>query len=233
MKKLIIIVLVFVLTISNSACSNKQTVENSSSEQASAPIESNNSELTNTSKSINTSETSSRANVTSSKSAVTSRETTTTSKAKTETSSEKVSTSSKNVWVKEETDIGDFEFNFSSSNIGQSTNGGTAKYMYAEEMCNDPELKAQIEQLNETYKDLGMHISLEGNGEKLTIVYKFLTQVDGKAIEGELKEALKSQKHVFNSQVAQMQTEVMTEMVLGIKFVNADGTTICEEEYPQ
>ena len=225
MKKLIIIVLVFVLTISNSACSNKQTVENSSSEQATVHIESDNSELTNTS------EISSKANVTSSKPAVTSRETTTTSKAKTETSSEKVSTSSKNVWVPPEDSVVETKpiIPFSSKPNG----GGTAKYMFAEEMCNDPELKAQIEQLNETYNDLGMHISLEGNEENLTIVYKFLTQVNGETIEGELKEALKSQKQVFNSQVAQMQTEVMTKMILGIKYVNADGTTICEEEYPQ
>jgi len=225
MKKLIIIVLVFVLTISNSACSNKQTVENSSSEQATVHIESDNSELTNTS------EISSKANVTSSKPAVTSRETTTTSKAKTETSSEKVSTSSKKVWVPPEDSVVETKpiIPFSSKPNG----GGTAKYMFAEEMCHDPELLAEIEAINEAYNENGLEIYLEGEGNKISIVYKFLQQLDAQTLKPQLEEAVKAQKTLFNEQAEQLQTQVMTKLILGIKYVNADGSFICEVEFPQ
>lgn len=227
MKSFLITALALLILISASACSNEQTVETPSSEQASLLIESNNSELTMTS------EISSNSTTTSSKSAVTSRETTTMSKAKLATSSEKVSTSSKKVWIREEIDVGDFEFNFSSSDVSQSSNVGTYRFMFAEEMCDAPELKSQIEQLNETYKELGLRVSLEGDGQKIIFVYKFTNQIDASAIKDQLEEALKSQKEVFNLQVVEMQKEVMTEVFLGIKYVNADGTVICEAEFPQ
>ncbi len=169
-------------------------------------------------------ETSSKANTTSSKPAVTSKETTTTSKAKPETSFERVSTSSQNAYVETKSII---------PHSFKPNGGGTSRYMYAEEMCDDPELLAEIEAINEEYNASGLEVSLEGKGNKISFVFKFLTQVDAATLKEPLEEALKAQKETFNFQVAQLQTEVMTKMVLGIKYVNADGTVIYEAEYPQ
>ena len=222
--KFCITFLVFVFLLSASGCSGEQTAEISSSDQTSVLIESKTPELTSKV------ETSSKANVTSSKPAVTSRETTTTSKTKPETSFEKVNTSSKNVYTSESLVVETKPIiPFSSK-----PNSGTYRFTHAEEICDAPELKAEIDALNETFRPNGLEISLEGEGDKISYVYRFLTQMENpEELKVSLEQALMAQKATFNAQVELLQAEVENKLVLGIKYVNADGTVICEAEYPQ
>lgn len=176
MKRIFMLVLALAFLLTASACSSTDVKDkNLSSEQSSELIESKTSELTDTV------ETSSNSVETSSKPIVTSKEVTTTSKPKSNTSSNKSSSSSSKVAT-------------TSSPSSSKPNTDNYRFTYAAEMCDDPELKAEIAQLNEAFKDSGLKITLEGKGNKITYVYTFLTQMDAATIKGPLEEQLKAQK---------------------------------------
>ena len=87
--------------------------------------------------------------------------------------------------------------------------------------------------MNEIFKPLGLEIEIKSEGNKLVYVYTFLEPVDAAAVKPVFEAELDAQKETFNSQVELLQSEIKNKMTLCIRYVNADGTIICEAEYPQ
>jgi len=87
--------------------------------------------------------------------------------------------------------------------------------------------------MNESFKPLGLEIEIKSEGDKLVYVYTFLEPLDVEVVKPALEAGLEDQKETFNSQVELLQSEIKNKMTLCIRYVNADGTLICEAEYPQ
>ncbi|MBQ7107940.1 MAG: DUF4854 domain-containing protein [Clostridia bacterium] len=236
MKKLFAMLLALTFLITASACSNsnEQTADTSSLEAISSEQSSE-------------AEESSSSNTTSKQPVTTSKPKTTTSATKPKPAASSSKTTSLNVSsiikpivppisVPSTTTSTPASTTTSTpASTTTSTNSGTQSYRFetVEEMCSDPELKAQVQQMNEIFKPLGLEIEIKSEGNKLVYVYTFLEPVDAAAVKPVFEAELDAQKETFNSQVELLQSEIKNKMTLCVRYVNADGTIICEAEFPQ
>ena len=87
--------------------------------------------------------------------------------------------------------------------------------------------------MNNSFSSLGLRIEIVAEGNKVVYLYKFSNPVDAEATKPALESGIEAQKETFNQSVRDMQAEIKEKVVLCIRYLNADGTVICQAEFPQ
>lgn len=110
------------------------------------------------------------------------------------------------------------------------------KYATLEEFINSDEAADTVEMAQDSLENSGMDFSLEAEGQnRLIYKYTFKTQLSDDVVEQaqeKLDGVLDSYQDLYNRSVEQVENVVdVDDLVIVLRYVNADGTTIAEKSY--
>lgn len=109
----------------------------------------------------------------------------------------------------------------------------TGKFATVEEMIASGVLDDQIDQMNEAYKEAGMGISIEGEGEKMIFIFKLLEIAKTDGMGEAMEQQFKAQEDTFKSYAKLLKAAVEVENpVVVLRCVDVNDEVVCEVEFP-